>query len=96
MATPTYKGPNQPQADNGFLSGLGSWFGGGATPPYVGEGQPSSSSSGFFGSGTPAYKSVPSSGESRALAPSGFPPGPFAIIVPRGSVPPCDVTDPQQ
>ena len=39
----------------GVLGGLGSWFGV-ATPAYAGEGQPISSSSGFFGGSTPAYK----------------------------------------
>ncbi len=35
MATPTYKGPGQPAADNGgFLAGLGAWFGG-STPVYA-------------------------------------------------------------
>jgi hypothetical protein len=102
MATPSYKGPNQPAADDGgFWSGLSSWFGGGGTPAYQGEGQPSSSSSGFFGGATPAYKSAPSSSSGvstsvRSLDPSLFPQGPFAIVVPRSFVPPCDVTDPQQ
>ncbi len=99
MATPSYKGPNQPQADNGFLSGLGSWFGGGGTPAYVGEGQPSSSSAGFFGASSPGYKALPSSDQgvpTRAIAPAGFPPGTFALVVPRGFAPPCDVTEPQQ
>jgi hypothetical protein len=33
MATPSYKGNGQPQADNSFLSGFGSWLGG-DTPAY--------------------------------------------------------------
>ena len=89
---PAYKGNGQPQTDSGFLSGFGSWFGGGGTPAYAGEGQTSSGSSGFFGSGTPAYKSVDQSSRSIDAA---LPQGPFAIVVPRGFVP-CDVTDPQQ
>jgi hypothetical protein len=84
MATPSYKGSNQPQADSSFWSGFGSWFGGGTTPAYAGEGQPSSASSRFLGSGTPAYKSVPSG--------SGAPQR-FAIVVPRDLIP---YGDPQQ
>ena len=98
MATPSYKGPNQPTADNGFWSGFGSVFGGGA-PAYKGDGQPSSGASGFFGSVMPAYKSAPSSdgnASTRSMDPSMFPQGPFAIVVPRGFVPPCDDSDPQQ
>ena len=87
MATPTYQGNGQPQADSGFLSRFGSWFGGGGTPAYVGEGQPSSVSSGFLGSGTPAYKSAPSSG-ARAIAPDAR----IAIVVPRPF--PYEMTDP--
>jgi hypothetical protein len=74
MATPTYKGSGQPQVASGFLSGVGSWFGGGGTPAYAGEGQPSSASSGFLGSGTPIYK--------RSID-AALPQGPFAIVVPR-------------
>jgi hypothetical protein len=102
MATPSYKGSNQPTADNGsFWSGLGSWFGGGATPAYAGEGQPSSSVAGFLGAGAPAYKQAPSQnqdGSARVISQAPFPPGPFAIVVPRGFVPPCDdgSSDPQQ
>lgn len=98
MATPSYKGTGQPQADSSFWSGLGSWFGGGSTPAYAGVGQPSSGSSGYLSSRTPAYTPVPSSGGSAAMGsivPAGFPPGPFAIVVPRGLVP-SDVLDPQQ
>jgi hypothetical protein len=94
MATPSYKGPNQPTADNGFWSGFGSFFGGG-TPAYKGDGQPSTGASGFLGSVKPAYKSVPSD-SARTIDPSSFPQGPFAIVVPRGFVPPCDENDPQQ
>jgi hypothetical protein len=96
MATPSYKGLNQPAAASSFWSGLGSWLGGGSTPGYAGEGQPSSSSTGFLGASTPAYKAGPSSGQSRAMVPTDFPPGPFAIVVPRSFVPPDDVNDPQQ
>ncbi len=93
MATPTYKGSGQPQADSGFWSGFGSWFGGGSTPAYAGEGQPSSASSGFLGSGTPAYKSAASSGGTRAMDAASAPR--IAIVVPRDLFP-CDVNDPQQ
>ena len=86
MATPIYNGSGQPQLDTGFWSGLGGWLGGGATPAYVGEGQPSSASSGFLGSGTPAYKSAPSASQTGSR---------IAIVVPRDLFP-CDVTDPQQ
>jgi hypothetical protein len=98
MATPSYKGTGQPQADSSFWSGLGSWFGGGSTPAYAGVGQPSSGSSGYLSTRAPAYTPVPSSGQSpaSAIAPAVFPPGQFAIVIPRGLVPPCDVVDPQQ
>ena len=96
MTTPTYQGSGQPRADNGLWSGLGSWLGG-STPAYAGDGQPSPGTSGFLGSSTPAYKSAPSSIPfASALASGGFPPGPFAIVVPRGFPPPGGMTDPQQ
>ena len=56
MATPIYKGTGQPAATGGWLSGLGSWFGGPA-PAYVSKGQ----SSGYLGGATPAYKPAPAS-----------------------------------
>ena len=34
MATPTYKGAGQPTSDGGWLSGMGSWFGG-LPPTYA-------------------------------------------------------------
>ena len=97
MATPSYKGSSQPQADSSFWSGFGSWFGGGSTPAYVGEGQPSSASSGFLGSGTPAYKPAPSGRQSQSMTRSdpASPEPRIAIVVPRDLFP-CDVTDPQQ
>ena len=98
MATPIYKGRGQPAGDNGFLSGLGSWFGGG-TPAYRGVGQPSSGSA--FGNGVPAYKpasatkdarspDAPSSAAIVSECPDPFGPGSVAIVVPR------DLIDPQQ
>ena len=101
MATPSYKGTCQPKADSSFWSGFGSWFGGGSKPAYVGEGQSSSASSGFLGTGTPAYKPAPSLAQgaqspvTRAITPADFPPGPFAIVIPRGFGSTCDVIDPQ-
>ena len=95
MATPSYKGSNQPELDNGFWSGFGSWLGGGATPAYAGDSQPSPSSTGILSSAPPGYKSPPSAAQAQVIGPSGFPPGPFAIVVPRGLVPPCDGSDPQ-
>jgi hypothetical protein len=97
MATPTYKGRGQPAADNGFLSGLGSWFGG-ETPSYRGAGQPSGST---VGSATPAYRPAPAASSPSSTAPGTaaavvspcpdpFGPGAVAIVVPR------DLIDPQQ
>ncbi len=89
MATPTYKGPGQPAADNGgFLAGLGSWFGG-STPAYAGKGQPSSGS----GGAAPAYKPAPAKPAASALAPGvtvidGEPLGSdsIALVIPRDLV----------
>jgi hypothetical protein len=97
VATPPYKGNNQPQADSSFWSGLGSWFGGGA-PAYKGDGQPSSTSSGVLGTATPAYKPAPASNVSaiaQSIDPMSIPPGGIVVLVPRGAVPPCAVTEPQ-
>ncbi len=60
MATPIYKGKAQPAADSGWLTGLGSWFGG-AAPAYAGRRQAAQGSSGYFGGTTPAYKPAPTS-----------------------------------
>lgn len=60
--TPAYQGPGNPLArnGNGWLGRFGHFFGGGGTPQYLGDGQPSSGSKGtFFGASTPAYKPSP-------------------------------------
>src|SRR5262245_2135410 len=60
--TPAYQGPGNPVArnGNGWLGRVGLFFGGGGTPLYFGDGQPSSGSTGtFFGAATPVYKPAP-------------------------------------
>jgi hypothetical protein len=60
--TPAYQGPGSPVARNGvgWLGRIGHFFGGGGTPMYFGDGQPSSGSSGIFlGGSTPVYKPAP-------------------------------------
>jgi hypothetical protein len=90
MPTPSYQGTNQPPPDTGsWLSALGSIFGfGSKTPAYAGEGQPSPTSSGFFGSATPAYASAPAQPTSNAapaypIAPGALAPGQITIVIPR-------------
>lgn len=58
MTTPAYQGANQPPADNGgsWFGRLGSFFGGGGTPTYMGVGQPSGNTA--LGS-SPAYAPAP-------------------------------------
>ena len=58
MAMPIYKGPDQPVAAGGWLSGLASWFGGSA-PAYARTGQAAQGSTGYLGGATPAYKPAP-------------------------------------
>jgi hypothetical protein len=84
MATPTYKGSGQPVANSGWLSGLGSWFGGSA-PAYAGAGQPTQASSGLGGA-TPAYK--PASSSCDGVSPSvaddaGATPDQITLVIPR-------------
>ena len=60
--TPAYQGPgsNVARNGNGWLGRFGHFFGGGGTPRYLGDGQPSSGSNGsFFGGATPVYKPAP-------------------------------------
>ena len=57
--TPAYQGPGNPNGrnGNGWLGRFGHFFGGGGTPQYFGDGQPSSGSRGsFLGGMTPAYQ----------------------------------------
>ena len=68
MATPIYKGSAQPNANGGWLTGLGSWFAGSA-PAYAGRGQYAPASSGYFGGATPAYKPAPSAVDGAVYAP---------------------------
>ena len=59
--TPAYQGPSTPNGNgNGWLGRFGNFLGGGGTPQYLGDGQPSSASMGtFFGGSTPAYNPAP-------------------------------------
>ena len=59
--TPSYhQVASQLAANGGWLGRFRNFFGGGATPAYLGEGQPSSGSAGgFLGGGTPAYRPAP-------------------------------------
>jgi hypothetical protein len=60
--TPAYQGPGLPVArnGNGWLGRFGYFFGGGGTPQYLGDGQPSSGSAGaFLGGSTPVYMTAP-------------------------------------
>ena len=59
--TPAYQGPGNSNtgSGNGWLGRFGNFFGGGGTPVYFGDGQPSSSSGSFLGGATPAYKPAP-------------------------------------
>ena len=57
MATPVYKGAAQPTANCGWLSGLGSWFGG-SPPAYAGRGQATQAGSGYLGGSAPADQQV--------------------------------------
>ena len=61
MATPSFRGAGQPAADNGgsWFGRVGSLFGGGITPAYAGDGQPSSRGAGMLGTATPAYAPAP-------------------------------------
>src|SRR5690349_944560 len=94
--TPAYQGPGNPIAGNGdgLLGRFGRFFGGGGTPAYFGDGQPSSmSKGGFFGSSTPAYQPAPvisqptenasTQNASYPVEPEPFGSGPITIIVPR-------------
>ena len=67
MATPIYKGAGQPVTAGGWLSGLGSWFGG-PVPAYAGKGQCTQASSGYLGGTTPVYKPAPSSTDGNTIA----------------------------
>jgi hypothetical protein len=90
MATPNYPGTAQPAPSGGWLSGLGSWFGGPA-PVYAGAGQSASSSSGYLGGATPAYKPAPSQGGTATA--SGTPscePERITLMIPR------ELIEPQQ
>lgn len=62
MSTPSYLGAGQPIANSGgLLSRLGSYFGGGGTPAYAGDGQQPSSVTrgGLLAVSTPAYAAAP-------------------------------------
>ena len=95
MTTPAYQGTGQPPLDNGggFLSALGSIFGGGATPAYVGDGQPSSNV-GVLGRGAPAYitpelsQNVQGQFEQSScpIDPGALASGHIAIVIPRSVV----------
>ena len=59
--TPSYhQVASQLAANGGWLGRFGNFFGGGSTPAYLGEGQPSAGNAGgFLGGGTPAYRLAP-------------------------------------
>lgn len=58
--TPSYQGLSQAAGSGGLLGRIGSFFGGGGTPAYLGEGRPSTGSGGgLLGVGTPAYRAAP-------------------------------------
>lgn len=80
----------------GIVTGNGSMLGGN-TPEYLGGGQPASEEAGFFGNGTPVYRSGPSTtitpnaaattpgmtASEGTTQPPAPQPGQMAIIVPR-------------
>ena len=54
MSQPTYKGQaQQTSTSGGLFARLGAMVGGGGTPRYRGDGQPSPRSGGFLGPVTP-------------------------------------------
>ena len=59
--TPSYhQAASQLAANGGWLGRFGNFFGGGNTPAYLGEGQPSSGNTGgILSVGTPAYRLPP-------------------------------------
>ena len=59
--TPSYhQVASQLAANGGWLGRFGNFFGGGSTPAYLGEGQPSpGTSGGILSVGTPAYRLAP-------------------------------------
>jgi hypothetical protein len=61
MATPNYLGAAQPGArsGSGLLARIGSYFGGGGTPAYIGKGQPVPTAGGLLKPATPAYAAAP-------------------------------------
>ena len=75
MATPNYKGPNQPQPSSGGW--FGSLFGG--TPAYKTLDQRSAS----YSTAGPAYKAAPSDSVTSSEQSEACAQGPFAIVIPR-------------
>lgn len=59
--TPSYhQVASQLAANGGWLGRFGNFFGGGSTPAYLGEGQPSAGTAGgILSVGTPAYRLPP-------------------------------------
>src|SRR5688572_20987057 len=59
--TPSYhQVASQLAANGGWLGRFGNFFGGGSTPAYLGDGQPSpGSAGGVLSVGTPAYRLAP-------------------------------------
>lgn len=58
--TPSYQGASQSTGNGGLLGRFGSFLGGGSTPAYLGEGQPSpGSAGGFLSVATPIYRTAP-------------------------------------
>jgi hypothetical protein len=90
MATPNYKGPNQPTPNGSGW--LGSW--GGGTPAYISVVKKCASAAmtpGASAAMTPdasAAQAALATGDPTVVADSSYP-GPIAIVIPR------DVIDPQ-
>ena len=60
MTTPSYVGTTQsPAAGGGLLARIGSYFGGGGTPAYGGNGQPSPVMGSPFSGMSPMYAPAP-------------------------------------
>ena len=84
MATPNYKGPNQPTPNGSGW--LGSW--GGGTPAYISVVKKCASAAmmpGASAATTPdasAAQAAPAAGDA-AIAAGGSYPGPIAIVIPR-------------
>jgi hypothetical protein len=80
MATPSYNGKGQP---GGSCGGWLSTLLGTPMPAYAGDGQRSSSTSGFLGGSMPAYRPAPAASPNPAPSCDPSVPETFAIVIPR-------------